>query len=86
MHEVNKAVAGASYCSHSLHKECCCPGSVDRTSTDVEPEQMACASETEGDDGDRRIKTHRLGGRQGHGRDTGQQKAFLRAWPCVSDI
>ena len=32
----------------SLHKELRCLGFVDRISTDVEPDQMACGSETEG--------------------------------------
>lgn len=55
----------------SLHKERCCPGFVSRISTDVEPDQMACTSETEGEAGDRGIKTQRVGGGQGQGPDTG---------------
>lgn len=50
-------MAGASERKKSLHKEHCCPGFVDRISTDVQPDQMACTSETEGEAGDRGIKT-----------------------------
>lgn len=64
-------MAGASERKESLHKGRCCPGFVGRISTDVEPDQMACTSETEGEAGDRGIKTHRVGGGQGQGPDTG---------------
>ena len=65
-------MAGASERKETLHKECCCPGFVGRISTDVEPDQMACISETEGDVGDRGIKTHRTGWGQGQGPGSGQ--------------
>lgn len=69
-------MAGASEwkelpCKALLHKERCCPGFVYRTSTDVEPDQMACTSETEGDVRDRRIKMLRVEGEQGQWPDTG---------------
>lgn len=58
MGKVISATAGASARKESLHKACCCQGFVGRISTDVEPDQMACTSETEGEAGDRGIKTH----------------------------
>lgn len=64
-------MAGASEPKESPHKERRCPGFVDRISTDVEPDQMACTSETEGEAGHRGIKTHRVEGGQGQGPDTG---------------
>ena len=42
----------------SLHKELRCLGFVDRISTDVEPDQMACGSETEGGHWRRERRTH----------------------------
>lgn len=55
-----------------LHKERCCPGFVGRISTDVEPDQMACTSETEGRSWRQRDKdTQSRRGGQGQGPDTG---------------